>query len=121
MKKHAVFEKAQDHMYIFNGASDSSVFTLFMFLGDGLHRVSYFEFLSNGHEQEFYGNITSMHKAGAYITVNLYDHIIPGMLPFTTTIENLVTIIKEWDRLRTLGVDKIDFSLENDVLAIEGI
>lgn len=120
MKKHAVFVKVKDHMYMFNGASDTSVFTLYMFLGDGLYRVSYFEFLSNSHEHEFYGNVSSMHKEGNNVTVTFYNKIIPGMLPFTTSIENLITIIKEWDRLRLLGVNEIDFSLDNDVLAIVG-
>ncbi|MGE0009570.1 MAG: hypothetical protein AB7F19_03430 [Candidatus Babeliales bacterium] len=120
MKKHAIFKKVKDHMYLFNGASDSSVFTLYMFLGDGLYRSTYFEFLENAQEKEFYGNITTMQKQGSMVTVALTADIIPNMLPFTTTSENLIQILKEWDRLRLLQVNEIKFSLENDVLEIVG-
>lgn len=107
-------------MYLFNGASDSSLFTLYMFLGDGLYRSSYFEFLENAHEKEFHGNITRMLKQDNMITVLLRQDVIPNMLPFTTTIENLSRIIKEWDRLRLLQVNEINFSLENNVLEMSG-
>lgn len=107
-------------MYLFNGASDSSLFTLYMFLGDGLYRSSYFEFLDNAHEKEFQGNITTMLKEDKMVTVQLRDDVIPNMLPFSTTTANLSQIIKEWDRLRLLQVEEIHFSLENDVLEMSG-
>ena len=120
MKKHAVFVKEKEHLYRLHEASDGSFFTLFMFLGDGLHKETYFEFLKDLGEHEFYGNISSMHKKTNTVTVNLHDTIVPDAVPFITTTENLQTILTQWDQLRLEGVATINLTLDSDALTMIG-
>lgn len=119
MKHHAIFTRIKDQLYLCNGASDDSVFTLYMFLGDGLYRESYLDFLASNDKYEFLGNISRMTIHGDRVIVHLYDTIFAKSVPFCTTKQNLVTIINEWDRLRSTSVQAISFNLDNDILVME--
>lgn len=120
MKKTALFTKLKDNLYRFNGGNDPSFFTLFIFLGDGLYKETYFKFLHDAAEQVFYGNVSGMQKKDNQVTVFVYDDLIPDAIPFTTSIYNLITILKEWDRLRLEQVETITLTLNNEMLTMTG-
>ena len=55
-----------------------------------------------------------MKKVGRMVIVTIDDDIIPDAEPLTISIENLLTVLKEWHRLRLLGVDGIEIVLDDN-------
>ncbi len=98
--------------------NDKSMNTLAIFLNDGIGFKSYIEFLENQQDVEFSGNISWLEKQGKLVTIEIDDYVYPNMHPFTTTIDNLLTILKEYKRLFYLEVDIIKISLDDNVLTI---
>ncbi len=119
MQRKAIFIN-EGQVYRVKERSDPSMFTLFMFLGDGLGYDSYIKFLEDNKRNEFLGNISVIEKKRTQAVITIDDNIIPNADPFITTINNLIAILKEYKRLELLGVNKIEISLDNDQLSIKG-
>lgn len=98
--------------------SDNSMYTLALFLQDGLGYDSYANFLNDKNRQSFGGNISMLEKVGRMVIVTIDDDIIPDAEPLTISIENLLTALKEWHHLRLLEVARIEFVLDNNLLTI---
>lgn len=116
IKKYSIWQKIEKYMYKKIECSDGSMDSLDIFLNDGLD----INFSEDPQEIKFYGNISHMKKQGKMITVSIDDYVYPDMTPFTTTIDNLLTILKEYKRLFYLEVDRIKISLEDGIVTISG-
>lgn len=107
-------------MYKQDKWSDDSMVTLHMFLNDGVGYKPYINYLNDQQRINISGNISWLQKQGELVTVEIDDYVYPDMPPFTTTIDNLLTILQEYQKLEDLEVDHIEISLDDDVLTIAG-
>lgn len=119
MQRKAIFMN-EGQVYRLKERSDPSMFTLFMYLGDGLGYDSYIKFLEDNKRNEFLGNISVIEKKGSEAIITIDDNIISNAVPFITTINNLIVILKEYKRLELLGVDKIEIALDDDQVTVNG-
>ncbi len=119
MQRKAILMK-EGEVYRLKERSDPSMFTLFMFLGDGLGYDSYIKFLEDNKRNEFLGNISVVEKKGNEAAITIDDNIIPNADPLITTIDNLVVILKEYKRLELLAVDRIEILFEDGNVRVIG-
>ncbi len=119
MKKNIIWYKVKNEIY-HPECNDESMATLSLFFEDGLDFETYINFLQDKHDDKFYGNISTMQKKGSMVTICINEGIFPGMQPFTTTIENMIKILQEYEKLYFLGVGRIEIILEDDTLTIKG-
>lgn len=54
------------------------------------------------------------------VIIRMHDAIFPNMPPFTTTIENMIEILQEYEKLYFMEIDRIEITLEDDILTIRG-
>lgn len=120
MQKYIFITKSDQMSYKLNKYSDDMMFTLYMCLTDGLGTESYINFLEDCARVRFSGNICSMIKLDDMISLSIDEGIIPNLPIFNSSIDNLIKIYKEINRLKDLGVNKIYITLDNDVLTISG-
>lgn len=120
IKRYSIWQKIEKYMYKQIEYNDKSMNTLAIFLNDGIGFKSYIEFLENPQDDEFSGNISWLEKKGKLVTIEIDNYVYPNMPPFTTTIDNLLTILKEYKRLFYLETNKIEIKLEDNKLSISG-
>lgn len=120
IKKYIVWKKIEKYMYKQVEYNDKSMNTLAIFLNDGIGFKPYVNFLENQKHDEFSGNISWLQKHGKFITIEIDDYVYPNMPPFITTINNLLTMLKKYKRLFYLEVNRIEITLEDDLLTISG-
>ena len=118
MKQKLTFIRLEKTLYKLSEFGDDSTDTLAIFLQDGLGYDSYANFLIDNNRQSFGGNISMMKKVGRMVIVTIDDDIIPDAEPLTISIENLLTVLKEWHRLRLLEVDGIEIVLDDSLLTV---
>ena len=122
LNRYAICYKLPENMYRLGEHSDESMETLSIFLGDGLSPRTYIEFLEDASKQKFSGNISVLQKYGNRVTMILFDDFFSDMIPLTTTQDNLIKIVREWNRLEDFLVGKIEVVLnDNDVTIIGGL
>jgi uncharacterized protein (DUF736 family) len=119
MKKNIIWHKVKNEIY-HPECHDKLMATLSLFFEDGLPFQSYINFLQDNQEEKFYGNISTMRKQRHIVIIRMNEAIFPNMPPFTATIENMIEILQEYEKLYFLGVDIIEITLEDDTLTIKG-
>ncbi len=120
MEKTLIWQKTKQNSYMLSEYSDASMFTLDFFLGDGLEPKHYINFLDNKNEITLSCNVSSMQKHNGMVTVTLYDSDLLNLPDFTTTIDNLLKILKEWYYYQDHLVDVIKISLVGNDLTVLG-
>ncbi len=119
MKRNIIWHKVKNETYQ-PECNDELMATLCLFFEDGLPFQSYIDFLENKYKNNFIGNISEMEKKEEKVTISINEHIFPNKPIFVTTIENMVDILQEYQRLYYLGAEKIEIYLDDDKLMIKG-
>lgn len=120
LEKYAVWKKTNQNSYIMSQYNDMSMAMLSFLFGDGLGLETYIHYLKDKKEKTFTGNFSIMQKHNSMVTV-MIDVEESDVLPdFTTTIENLLRILKEYYYYEEQLVDVIKISLRGDDLTIIG-
>ncbi len=120
IKKFIVWHKLNNGLYQIKEYSNRTMLTLAFFLNDGLPFELYINFLKNENQQEFQGNISLIEKKENIVIISMDDYVYPNMPSFKISIDNLIKIIEEYSRLYFLGVNRIEISLNNGIVTIEG-
>ncbi len=119
-KKSLIWKKVKSEIFQVKEYSDDSMFTLAIFLEDGLDVQTYIDFLNNEQKEKLYGNISVLRKKNKIVTASINEDVFSNIIPFTTTIENMIRILQEYEKLYFLRVDRIEIILEDDILTIKG-
>ncbi|MGE0009353.1 MAG: hypothetical protein AB7F19_02320 [Candidatus Babeliales bacterium] len=121
IKKKLILCKLENEIYKIARYSDDSMFTLALFLKDGLGFEPYIKFLENEERAEFSGNISYIEKKQEKAIIFIDDLIFPNQAPFIIAIDDLITILKEYLNLYLLGVDEIEITInEFDQVSVIG-
>lgn len=120
MKKYSIWQKIEKYMYKQIEYNHVTMDTLDIFLNDGIGFKPYIKYLNDPRRKSFSGNISWLEKKGNLVTIEIDDYVYPSMPLFTTTINNLLKILHEYQKLEDLEVDQIEISLENDKVSING-
>ncbi len=119
MKKTIIWRKGKHNTYQ-PTCDDPVLATLMLFFEDGLPLQHYIDFLQNSAKQKLPGNISLMEKKDKKVSIFINDDIFPDMPSFTAKIDNLIDVLKEYERLESLGVDIIEITLEDGTLIVNG-
>lgn len=120
MQRFIRWQKLEKYIYKQVECSDKSMDTLCIFLNDGIGFKPYIDFLENAQKIRIGGNLSYLEKQGKMVSIEIDDYVYPDMPSFITTIDNLLTILKEYKRLFYLEVDIIEITIEDDELSIKG-
>ncbi|MGE0009357.1 MAG: hypothetical protein AB7F19_02340 [Candidatus Babeliales bacterium] len=120
-KKNVIWYRVKNKVYRRAEYHDETMATLSLFFEDGLDFPTYIDFLKDPSENILFGNICILKKNGKMVSVSISDYIFPGLPSLITTIENLIKIINEYDRLEDLEVARIEISFDElDQVTIRG-
>ncbi len=81
--KHFVFYHFHSGFYQLVEYNDSSMESLFIFMGDGLLLESYVNFLNDKNRTFLCGNVCELVKNEDLVTVNVDQNILSGLSSFT--------------------------------------
>lgn len=120
LEKYAVWKKTNQNSYIMSQNNDMSMAMLCFLFGDGLGLETYVDYLEDDEKKTFTGNFSMMQKHNSTVTV-MIDVEESGVLPdFSTTIDNLIRILKEYHYYEEQLVDVIKISLIGNELTVIG-
>lgn len=114
MIKKILLNKMHRHIYKINTESNESIMGLIYFLNDGVGFDYYVDFLLDEARKECGGNISWLEKNGNIVSIEIDDYVYPDTPIFTTSVSNLLYIIKEFNRLEDLEVDRIQISVDDN-------
>lgn len=111
----------ENEIYKIVSYADDSMFTLALFLKDGLGFAPYINFLENDERAEFSGNISYIEKKGKKVIIYIDDLIFPNQAPFVVTIDGLIKILKEYLDLYITGMNHIQITIDElDQVTVTG-
>lgn len=119
-QKNIMWNKSKSGEYHRKEYNDESMATLSLFFEDGLPFNTYLDFLKNDSRLSMSSNLIRFQKKDSKVTLTIFDYIFQGMVPFETSILNMITIIEEYARLESHEVDTIEIVAENDQIVVSG-
>lgn len=120
MKQYIYLIKTKPFLYKLEKDSGDTMFVLYLFITDGLRSDSFVEFLEEKEKIRICGNMVNLRKSGNMVTITIDEYVFPDMPTLTVTIDNLITISKEFRRLEEQEVNRIKITFDNNVLSISG-